>query len=375
MIRKRENGRWEGRIVIGHKHDSSPIFFHFSGKTEAETVARMDFYKQLYRGVDLKEESCMTLETWLDQWLEEFAAPSVRPTTLEGYRNDLNNYVKPRLGKKILRKLTTADIQKLYREVQEHGRVKEHPVYGYTLSASTIRSLHGILHQAMETAVKERLVAWNPTEGVTLPAKQRSTRKILNSEQLKRFLDAAQKDPAWSDFFYTEATTGLREGEICGLMWSDFDQERETLTVRRTAHEEKGGGVSMGETKTSEGNRTILLPPSTAELLRNRQKQAGNSQWIFPSMEQPEQPLRPQRAYRKLKKILKEAGLPDIRFHDLRHTFATHALSSGVDAKTLSGILGHTKASFTLDTYTHMTGDMQKKAADLMDGLLDDLTL
>ncbi len=157
------------------------------------------------------------------------------------------------------------------------------------------------------------------------------------------------------------------------MQWSDFDEEAGTLTVRRTVHEEKGRGISLGEPKTSEGNRSILLPPSTAELLQNRRGREEKAAWIFPNTDRGDQPLYPQRAYRRMKKILKGAGLPTIRFHDLRHTFATHALSSGVDAKTLSGILGHTKPSFTLDNYTHMTGDMQQKAADLMDGLLNDL--
>ena len=158
----------------------------------------------------------------------------------------LNNYVKPYLGKKPIR------------EVQEHGRVKERPEYGYALSASTIRSLHGVLHQAMEAAVAEHLTAWNPTEGVTLPSKEAGSRTILNNEQLNRFLEAIGKDEWWTDFFYTEITTGLRQGEICGLKWSDFDQEAGTLTVRRTVHEEKGGGITLGEPKTHEGNRTIL---------------------------------------------------------------------------------------------------------------------
>ncbi len=119
------------------------------------------------------------------------------------------------------------------------------------------------------------------------------------------------------------------------------------------------------------GTRKIVLPPSTAQLLRERKKTAP-TEWIFPNPFDPEQPIAPGTAYNRLKALLKETGLPDIRFHDLRHTFATHALSSGVDAKTLAGILGHTKASFTLDTYTHTTGDMQKRAAEIVGGFLTD---
>ena len=115
-----------------------------------------------------------------------------------------------------------------------------------------------------------------------------------------------------------------------------------------------------------------VLPPSTAQLLRERKKTAP-TEWIFPNPFDPEHPIAPGTAYNRLKVLLKEAGLPDIRFHDLRHTFATHAIASGVDAKTLSGILGHTNASFTLDTYTHVTPDMQKAASGIVGGFMEDL--
>ena len=167
-------------------------------------------------------------------------------------------------------------------------------------------------------------------------------------------------------------STGLRRGEICGLMWQDFDEAHGTLTVRRTIHAERGGRLTAGETKTGAGKRIITLPPSTAQLLSERRKRSY-TEWIFPDPLRPERPTRPNAAYVRMKELLKKAGLPSIRFHDLRHTFATHALASGVDAKTLSGILGHTQASFTLDTYTHVTGDMQKRASEIVGGFMENI--
>lgn len=157
--------------------------------------------------------------------------------------------------------------------------------------------------------------------------------------------------------------TGLRRGEICGLKWQDINFEENKLQVKRSVSVKKGGGVSIGETKTETGVRSILMPPSVAEVLQNR-KQRAITEWVFPNFMHPEQPISPATAYRKLKIILKHAGLPLIRFHDLRHTFATHATHGGVDPKTLAGILGHTNASFTLDTYTHVTSDMQNSVAN-----------
>ncbi len=128
----------------------------------------------------------------------------------------------------------------------------------------------------------------------------------------------------------------------------------------------------IGETKTETGSREILLPPSTADLLRQR-KINSRSEWIFPDLRDIEKPMNPQCAYGRLKTILKQASLPSIRFHDLRHTFATHAIAGGVDAKTLSGILGHANASFTLDNYTHVTTDMQKSAARIVGNFMDEI--
>ena len=372
MVRKREDGRWEGRIVVGHKENGDSIFRYVSAKSQKALMKKLHRSIEEYRDVDLSEDSRMPLGEWLDRWLEEYVSPSVRESTLKGYRQYIECYIKPRLGDRPVCKVTAADVQALYREVQKNGRKTEHPEYGYALSGSTVRSLHGVLHQAMDAAVRERLTARNPTEDVTLPKKKTAAKQILNNEQLERFMEEIKKDPVWCDFFYTELTTGMRRGEICGLMWSDFDGKKGTLTVRRTLHQRKGGGVTTGETKTGKGRRTITLPPSTAQLLRERQKRSC-SQWIFPNPLRPEDPVNPGRAYSRLKTLLKSAGLPGIRFHDLRHTFATHALTSGVDAKTLSGILGHTKASFTLDTYTHVTGDMHRRAAEIVGGFMNDI--
>ena len=185
-------------------------------------------------------------------------------------------------------------------------------------------------------------------------------------------MEAIRAEPLWYDFFYTEITTGLRRGEICGLKWCDLDEESGTLKICRSIHSVPGGALEVGNPKTEKGTRTILLPPSTLHVLKERRKTAL-TEWIFPSLLEPEKPTAPSAAYHRLKVILKDAGLPDIRFHDLRHTFATHAMRSGVDAKTLSGILGHTNASFTLDTYTHVTSDMQKNASVIVGNFMEEL--
>ena len=372
MVRKREDGRWEGRIVAGHKENGDPIFRYVSARTQKELTDKLRYNIEEYRTVELTEGSQMTLGEWLDRWLEEYMVPTIRESSLEGYRRYVEKHLKPRLGHKKISKVTTDDIRQMYRELQEEGRLVDHPDYGHRLSGTTIRRIHGVLHQAMDAAMREGLIPRNPTEKIALPKKNPPMLKILNNQQLERFMEEIKKDEVWHDFFYTELTTGLRRGEICGLMWSDFNETKGTLSIRRTVHVQEGGILTMGETKTGQGQRIITLPPSTAQLLAERKKHAY-SQWIFPHPLHPERPVNPSGAYSHLKFLLRQAGLPNIRFHDLRHTFATHALTSGVDAKTLSGILGHTKASFTLDTYTHVTGDMHRRAAEIVGGFMPDI--
>ena len=370
MVRKREDGRWEGRIVIGHKENGDPIFRYIYAETQKELTAKLRQNITAYQGVDLTEECRMTLSEWLDRWLEQMVA-ILRPSTLEHYRSDMEHHVKPYLGQKKLTQITASDLRKLYDDLKKQGRVHPRPGQSRGLSTTTIHGIHTTLHHALKSAVDQRLLPHNPADHVEPPKVVHKSMTILNEEQLDTFLAAVEQDPIWKNFFYTELTTGLRLGEICGLMWSDFDAKKGTLSVNRTIHKEKGGRLVTGDTKTYAGTRTIVLPDSTAELLRGRKKNSY-SVWIFPNPLKPEAPMNPNTAYRQLKAILTENSLPDLRFHDLRHTFATHALANGVDAKTLSGILGHTKASFTVDTYTHSTTDMHKKAAEIVGGFLTD---
>lgn len=372
MVRKKDDGRWEGRIVIGHKGNGDSIFRYIYAPTQKELTAKLRQEITAYQGVDLTEDSKLTLSEWLDYRLDAIMAGTIRPSTLNGYRRYADLYIKPYLGDKQISKITPADVQKMYETLKARGRVNEHPQYGHQLSGSMVHSIHTMFHGAMKAAEESHIIAKNPTENIPVPKAVPKPKQILNDKQLERFMEEIKHDAVWHDFFYTELTTGLRRGELCGLMWADFDEAAGTLAVKRTIHMEKGGRLVAGATKTGRGTRNILLPASTAQLLSKRKKHSY-SKWIFPNPLKPESPTNPRSAYGHLKALLDSAGLPNIRFHDLRHTFATHALASGVDAKTLSGILGHTKASFTLDTYTHVTGDMQRTAAEIVGDFMTEI--
>ena len=359
MVRKRDDGRWEGRIVVGHKENGDSIFRYVYAPTQKELSAKLRQHIDSYQGADLTEQSRMTLSEWLNQWLENMA-DTLRPNTLRNYRSYIENHIRPSLGDKQLARITPKDIQRFYEALSD------------CLASGTVRRIHTTLHGALKAAQQAHLIASNPTEQIIAPRFSYGAKQILTDEQLDMFMKVIAEDEIWCDFFYTELTTGLRRGEICGLKWKDFDEVADTLKVCRTVYREDGNGLTAGDTKTSAGTRKIMLPASTAALLSKR-KASALTEWIFPNPLKPEQPTDPGSAYRRLKVLLKRAGLPNIRFHDLRHTFATHALASGVDVKTLSGILGHTRAAFTLDTYTHTTGDMQKRASEVVGDFLTDI--
>ena len=359
MVRKRDDGRWEGRIVVGHKENGDSIFRYVYAPTQKELSAKLRQHIDSYQGADLTEQSRMTLSEWLNQWLENMA-DTLRPNTLRNYRSYIENHIRPGLGNKQLSRITPKDVQRFYEKLSD------------CLASGTVRRIHTTLHGALKAAQQAHLIASNPTEQIIAPKFSYRAKQVLTDEQLDVFMRVIAEDEIWCDFFYTELTTGLRRGEICGLKWEDFDEVAGTLKVCRTVYREAGGELTAGDTKTNAGTRKILLPASTAAVLSER-KESALSEWIFPNLLKPEQPTDPGSAYRQLKVLLKRAGLPNIRFHDLRHTFATHALASGVDVKTLSGILGHTRAAFTLDTYTHTTGDMQKRASEVVGNFLTDI--
>ena len=173
----------------------------------------------------------MSLGDWLDRWRKEYAEPTLRPSPIRGYTRHIENHIRPALGEKPIRFITTADVQRLYNDTKKNGRKKSRWKHGAELSDSMVRSIHMLLHEIMDAAVKAHLISKNPTDGTTIPKCNYPPKKILNDAQLERFMKAIENEPIWHDFFYTEITTGLRRGEICGLKWSDLDETAGRLKV------------------------------------------------------------------------------------------------------------------------------------------------
>ena len=218
----------------------------------------------------------------------------------------------------------------------------------------------------MKLAREQKLVASDPTEGCALPKLEHREMKTLPVEQLTSFLREAKESGVF-ELYYVELATGLRRGELLGLKWEDIDLEHGELRVKRQVAR-INGEVVEAPLKTKNAYRTLPLSEDTIQILKVQKKKVGQSPWVFPSPTGG--PISPDSVGNMLHRVLKRAGLSRIRFHDLRHTFATLALQNGVDVKTVSGMLGHYSAGFTLDTYAHVTTAAQKEAARAMGKVL-----
>ena len=251
------------------------------------------------------------------------------------------------------------------KELMESGHTNRKSGHGNPgLSSTTVRSLHLMLHNALNRAVKERLIFRNPTEDCIAPKVQKFEMQILQPEHIKTYLDAAEKR-GLLPMFYLELVSGLRKGELTAFLWSDLDITNRTIFVSKQYVKNPNGELTLSRPKTETSVRKVSVPQEAVDLLVAEHKRHPNNPYMFPSPITREM-YHPDSIVNQHKKILKDAGLPHIRFHDLRHTFATLALQNGVDVKTVSSMLGHYDAGFTLRTYTHATRQKQDEAAQTM---------
>ena len=367
-IRKRKDGRWEGRYTAGTDPETGKqIFKNVLGKTQNEVKEKLKKALVEAGQVDFTKSGQYTVGTWMDTWFENVAKIKVRPSSHQTYKGYIDNHIKPHIGKIPLEKLTTMDLQKFYRKLLTKGRVeriesKEQPK---GLSAKTVRNINQVISSAMDLAVAQKIILTNPTNACELPKVEHQEMQTIPAEQLQAFLDEARATGVY-EMYYIELATGLRRGELLGLKWSDIDWKNGIIKVRRQIAR-VDGQIVEAPLKTKNSYRAVTISQQAIEVLK-KQKTKTNDQYVFPSPNGG--PISPDSVNNMLKRVLERAGIPKVRFHDLRHTFATIALQNGVDIKTVSGMLGHFSAGFTLDTYAHVTTSAQKEAAQTMGNIL-----
>ena len=249
--------------------------------------------------------------------------------------------------------------------MKKNGRLLHAEHYGESLSDTMVRGCHANCRSALEKAVQEGLIRVNPAVGCKLPPKKAREMQVLTREEIQRFLIQAKAE-GYFELFLLELTTGLRRGELLALQWDDLNFETGELQINKQAYRTKEDGLLISQPKTKSSIRTVSLPQPLLTILKEY-KEGVNSRWMFPSPLKEDSPLDPAYIRTRLHLILEHAQCKQIRFHDLRHTFATMALGSGMDVKTLSSMLGHVSAATTLDIYTHITNPMRSEAAAKID--------
>ena len=364
-VRLRKDGRWEGRVVIGYDDKGLPKTKNVLAKTKADCVAKLESLKEsVAPATAVKIRADMPFGEWMEFWYENYSKPMLRPSSQRSYEDFIRLYIRPKLGSVPLNKLTMNDLQRFFNWMRKDGRTLHRETRGGGLSDNMVRNCHSLCRRALEKAVAERLIVKNPIEECKAPPIRRQEMQLLTREELQRLLIQA-KDEGYYEVFLLELTTGLRVGELMALQWDDLNFKTGELRIERQVYRTKEE-LLIQEPKTKASIRTVILPSPVVEALKEYKKTVS-SQWMFPSPKKEDAPLAPAATSHRLSKILSHAGCKKVRFHDLRHVFATNALEHGMDVKTLSTAIGHVSSATTLNVYAHVTDDMQRQAAAKID--------
>ncbi len=399
-IRKKtvkRNGRsyeyWEARCTTGFDPATGKqIQRSISGKTQKEVAQKL---RALSVEVDMGtyvKPSTTTLADWLQVWLRDYLT-GIKPSTAFLYRREVESYIIPHLGAAKLSAITPAMVQRFYNELLNPSKQGVHP-----LAPKTVKDVHGVLHQALKQAVANGELRSNPTESCKLPKGEKAEIKPLEEGQITAFMKAIRGHP--HEYLYLIALfTGMREAEVLGLTWDCVNLDDGYITVCRQLRrmQEKGGGYYISSPKNGK-SRVISIGPSVVHLFELQQqkleniKEAAGTLWkdkatVYTLNTKTEQPydlvfrnevgdrLSYRTVYDCFKRVMAGIGLPNVRFHDLRHTYAVASIKSGDDIKTVQSNLGHATAAFTLDVYGHITEQMRKDSAARMEKFIQSVSV
>jgi integrase len=360
-IYQRPDGRWCAQVSIGGRRLT---------KYAATQRDCREWLKETIAQVDngLTFNGARTdLATYFSEWLD-IIKPTVHIRTWQQYSHVAQRHLMPSLGRIKLNDLRPDQIQAVYTSKLEAG-----------IGARTVRLMHAILHRCLNQALKWGLISRNPADAVDKPKQRRLEIVALDLAQTKKLLTVAEGDRLEA-LFRLAVHTGLREGELLGLRWSDLDPNTGALQVQRQLQRISGQGIVFADTKTATGRRQVVLGPAMLKQLREHGKRQKEER-LFTGERWCDQglmftttigtPLDPANVLKHFKELLAKAELPDIRFHDLRHTAASLMLQQGVHPKVVQERLGHSTVSLTLDVYSHVVPSLQRDAADIMDAALD----
>ena len=391
-IRQRKDGTWEGRYTPGRDTGTGKqIQKSVYGKTQEEVRKKLTaIQSEIDLGIYI-DPVRLTVGQWADIWLAEYIG-AVKATTKEQYLYQVTEHIKPALGAVKLSALTAPMVQKMYNDAMKEHKAKRKSKDGKMvtkvvpgISAKSVKNLHGVFHRMMAQAVLLGYIGSNPCDVCKLPRCEKKEIQPLSEGLLKDFLQAIKGDP-YEDIYFVDVFTGMRQGEILGLCWDCVDFRKGTITVKQQLQQIRkrgcAGTYQLVPTKNDKA-RVIQPAPDVMNVLRKiqtKQKElilasgkAWQNEWNLVFVNEMGGHLVDETVYNHLKKIVREMGIPETRFHDLRHTYATTALQIGDPVKTVSENLGHATVAFTLDIYGHVTDQMKKDSADRMQRLINAL--
>ena len=327
----------------------------------------------------------MTVGEWMDRWLEKYAKPSIKLSTYCSYEMYIRVHVKPQLGNSYMNTLTVDELQDFFLERGQHGNQKGDG----GLAPKTLTNIRNMLHLSFDQAVKNKVMAENPIEGVRLPKMRKVEMRVLSRNEQGRLMDAAKRAPEPAAFgIIFDLFTGLRIGELCGLRWENVDMDKRVFRVCETRNRLPNFDDSIRastsvktvkSTKTDNSLRTVYMMSSLFEdfqyyhdvQMAIMEENPGYNREGYVFCQENGEPYEP-RTYQDLfKRCVRQAGIADANFHSLRHTFATRALEQGMDVVTLSRLLGHANPSITLDKYGHALDDHKRESMERLDTLYD----
>ena len=364
-IRKRADGRWEGKYTLGYDPKTGKLIRKsVYGKTQKEVrLALSKIVSEMDSGT-YAEPSKMKVSQWLDEWLTSYTM-NIKPATRSAYKEHIRVHIKPSLGDIPLKQLSTRDIQQLYTNL-----LKERE-----LSPKTVRNIHGVLHRTLEQAKLLGYIRVNPADAAVTPRVEKKQVETLDAEDIGKFL-AAIRGTKYEYPLFVAVFTGLRQGELLGLTWDCVDFEHGMLLINKQHNRVKGDTEFRFASLKNDKARVLTVADEVIDVLKlQKHRQESWAAALGNGWENPDnlvfttefgQYINNKILYQNFKRIAKKLGKPDLRFHDLRHTYAVNSLRAGDDIKTVQENLGHATASFTLSTYAHATPGMKRESAKRM---------
>ncbi|OQB54108.1 MAG: Transposase [Firmicutes bacterium ADurb.Bin146] len=365
---------WSFVVELGRDNKGKRKQKWYSGfKTKKEAEKKLaEVIHQIETNTFINPDK-LTLEEYLKQWLSDYVEPNLTPSTIAGYKVNIEKHIIPSIGNIPLQKLQPAHVQKFYNEKIRNGRLDGKG----GLSAKSVMYIHRNLREALSYAVKQQLIMRNVADMVELPKQKKFQATFLNEEEVQELLEAFKGTYCYVPVLLGVGL-GLRRGEALGLQWKDIDFDNKTIQIRRSLIPTKDG-LLFHDPKT-EGSKRIIVAPETIinELKAVKEKQDKDKEVMGEAYNDMDlvtcygdgSPINPTAFGHSFIRTLAKNKLKHIRFHDLRHTNATLMLKQNIPAKVASERLGHSTIGITLDLYSHVLKEMQEEAASKIEEII-----